>query len=89
MDHAGRPCCLTGSQAGGLGETDGRTRFAGQTGITGWVRLTGMARNVAAILVALALSGCTGPFFYRDVIVPTYRQVDPNAEKPVQPPAPP
>lgn len=40
---------------------------------------------VAGILLAVALAGCSGPFFYRDVIVPTYRQVDPHVSQPVQP----
>ncbi len=42
-----------------------------------------VARVAAAVALALAVSACSGPFFYRDVIVPT----DPN-RKPAAQPAP-
>ncbi len=39
---------------------------------------TKIARLAAALALALALSACSGPFFYHDVIVPT----DPNRHPP-------
>ncbi|WP_408837560.1 membrane lipoprotein lipid attachment site-containing protein [Acidisphaera sp. L21] len=35
-----------------------------------------MRRITVLIVLTVALAGCSGPFFYHDVIVPTYRQVD-------------
>ena len=47
-----------------------------------------MVRIIAALMLGLAASACSGTFFYHDVIVPSYRQVDPGTGQPA-PPAPP
>ena len=59
------------------------------SGSPGPRRMSARLARAAALLFAASLAGCTGPFFYRDVIVPTYRQVDPSVDKPLQAPVQP
>ncbi len=40
-----------------------------------------IVRRIAIVaLLSLMLPGCTGQFFYHDIIVPTYKQVDPSTK---------